>query len=76
MLQLLQLNYELFLAFALYTHQSESDVSVKIYAAMCIKTHLNNALYQITAVCFEHEQNLHQLLASDNNCHLRGSSFL
>ena len=24
------------------------------YAAMCIKTHLNSALYQITAVCFEH----------------------
>ena len=21
----------------------------------CIKTHLNNALYQLTAVCFEHE---------------------
>ena len=26
--------------------------------AMNIKTHLNTALYQITAVCFEHEQEL------------------
>ena len=26
--------------------------------AMRIKTHLNNALYQITAVCFEHEPEL------------------
>ena len=37
----------------------ESEVSVQeLYAAMCIKTHLNNALYQITAVCFEHEAEL------------------
>ena len=25
---------------------------------MCRKTHLNNSLYQITAVCFEHEHEL------------------
>ena len=25
---------------------------------MRLKTHLNNALYQITAVCFEHEHEL------------------
>ena len=30
----------------------------EIYTAMRIKTHLNNALYQITAVRFEHEQEL------------------
>ena len=27
----------------------------EIYAAMRIKTHLNDAVYQITAVCFKHE---------------------
>ena len=27
----------------------------EIYSAVHIRTHLNNALYQITAVCFEHE---------------------
>ena len=30
----------------------------EISAAMCIKTHLNIALYQITAVCFKHEHEL------------------
>ena len=30
----------------------------EIYAAMRIKTHLNNDLYQLTAVCFEHEHEL------------------
>ena len=39
--------------------ESESEASEKeIYAVMHIKTHLYNALYQISAVCFEHEQEL------------------
>ena len=41
------------------SQEFKSEVSVQeIYAAMRIKTHLNNALYQITAVCFKHEHEL------------------
>ena len=56
------------LVFALYTHHpptlpllSCGQVEVRtheFYAAMRIKTHLINTLYQITAVCFEHEDEL------------------
>ena len=47
------------LFYSTQSQESESEVHVKeIYTAMRIKIHLNNALYQITAVCFEHEHEL------------------
>ena len=57
--------YEQFLAFALtnpastLSQESKSEVRAHLlYAAMRIKTHLDNDLYQITSVCFEHEHEL------------------
>ena len=37
----------------------------EMYAVMRIKTHLNNALYQITAVCFEQEHE-HELVIAES----------
>ena len=39
------------------SQKSESEVSLEeIYAAMRVKTHFKNGLYQINAICFKHRR--------------------
>ena len=59
------------------SQEFESEVSVQeIYAAIRIKTHWNNALYQLTSDCFELE---HELVIAESPAgsalHLGGTSY-
>ena len=52
---------------ALFDSTQSQKAKSEFYMAMCIKTHLNNALYQTTAVCFklEHEHE-HELVIAES----------